>query len=108
MNRTEVRAKVIRDNIKLISKFIETDYYKKLKKDDYDKYTKELIGIFPSFAETYESIFTKLISGDDMEMVNLIIDSHIELSHGKITVEECEKRAGMGIMNGIEDKYVNK
>jgi hypothetical protein len=93
-----------KDSISMIKKFISTPVFISLKKSNYNQYVKELETIFPIFAENYNSLFTILISGENVEMLDVMLDSIADIAAGKISKDEAEKELG----DVLASKYMHK
>jgi hypothetical protein len=103
MNKTETNNKKIRDTIILIQQFLTVDSIKQLYEDDFDEYRKTLNEIFPIFSAKFPSLFEKIIKKEDISQLNIILDTHVQISHGELTMEEGEKQIGLSIVESIEE-----
>ena len=56
----------------------------------------------PKFVEEYPALFRMIISGADLNILNLFLDNLEDVDSGKITFDEA--RHGLGAL--LHDKYV--
>ena len=82
---------IIINNINLISKFTNTDKFKKLKEESYDKYKLELEKLFPSFSKKYNNLFKKIINNEDIELLNNIFSIMDNIKNNNLDEENGMK-----------------
>lgn len=101
MNRTEQGASQIRKTIILIREVMEIPENKITKENDFEKYEKDMIEMFPVFAEKFPALFDKTIKDEDLSLLNIILTGHVKVSRGELTKEQAEEEIGKGVMNGL-------
>ena len=76
-----------------------------MKERNYDEYVIYLKEVFPEFSTRYETLFGLVINGENLSILNLILNNLCKESRGEITKQEMEHEIGIGTMNAIE--YMN-
>jgi hypothetical protein len=89
-------ANVIKENVNLIKQYIDTKKYKNLKEENYDKYCSDLKDLFPTFSKDYEYLFKKVINGEDLDM----LDNILEIME-KVKNNDFSEENGMKIFDEI-------
>src|SRR3989304_8874695 len=84
----------------LLKKIIEVmsymceDSVNKLKINDYQSYLKHLEFKFSDFCDDYYAVFQKLISGDDIYPLIMMIEKLIDIKNNRSNFEDAEKFVG--------------
>ena len=103
MNKTQENNKKIKDTIKLIQDCLALDKIVKLREENFDDDRSTMSEIFPIFSQKFPSLFEKILKQEDISMLNIILDTHEQISHGEMSVEEGEKQIGLGIIDAIQN-----
>ena len=95
----------------LIKKFIpviqikmNTPEFINLKKNNMQEYTSRMIKEFPKFNEEFPFIFKKIISGDDLSMLDIFFNKLSEVDSGQNTINNVRQELG----HLLNDIYVKK
>ena len=94
-------SKEIRDSIELIKKVVNTDVSIAMKNEDIVLYTENMCKIFPTFAQDYPILFKKLITHDDISMLEPMLKSLDDVHEGK-----NQKEITTNLSEQIAEKYL--
>jgi hypothetical protein len=111
MNRVEKKAVSMRKTISLIQEFMIVPQIIVMKENNFDEYSDFMKTTFPEFSSRYEALFGLVISGDNISILNIILNGLIKESRGEITRQEMEHEVGMGTMDAISyqnEDLINK
>jgi hypothetical protein len=94
-------SKEIRESIELIKKVVNTDVSIAMKNEDLLLYTENMYKIFPIFAQEYPILFKKLITHDDISMLEPMLKSLDDVQEGK-----NQKEITTNLSEQIAEKYL--
>jgi len=92
------------DHVIEILKYIDDNNLKVMRSENYDDFRNHMEMKFRWFSNRYESLFHKLIRGDDIRPFMQMIKAIDSIQTGKKTVEEAEK----GVGDYLRDEFVVK
>ena len=102
MNVTKDNIDKIKETIKMIQQFMNLPDMIKLRKNSADEYKQKMTEIFPVFAEHYNSLFNLVISDIDMNALNFMFETMLNISNGTIEQDKGEMAFG----DFLATKYV--
>ena len=102
MNVTKDNIDKIKETIKMIQQFMEIPEMIKLKKDCSQEYIKKMTEIFPVFAENYNSLFNLIINDIDLNALNFMFETMLNISNGTLEKDKAEMAFG----DYLATKYV--
>ena len=100
----DLNIKKLLDDVASILEFISTDELMKLKDRSFREYQDKIEDKFPKFSERYYSIFMKLIRGEDINTLMVMLSIMAKIKEGLITYKEGEIEMG----KILAEKYVRK
>lgn len=100
----DLDIKQVLDDVAGILEFIATDELMKLKENNFKEYQDKIEDKFPKFSERYYGIFMKLIKGEDISTLMVMLSIMAKIKEGLITYKEGEIEMGEILAN----KYVRK
>lgn len=101
MNVTEKKASDIKKVILLIQEVMALPDFIELKTNNFEKYESDMKEMFQTFSEKFPALFDKVIKEESISMINIILNGHVKVSRGQLTMDQAEEEIGKGIMNGI-------
>ena len=93
---------IIRQYVKLLQTKMEGDDFIFLKKYHPIDYEQKLSDFVPTFKEEYPHLFKMIISGADLNILEMFLNNMSDIDNGNKTLNDA--RAEMG--NMLHDKYV--
>ena len=102
MEITSDKINQIKETIKMIQLFMKLPEIKQLKKNNNEEYVNKLTGIFPSFAENNNSLFTLVINDADLNALDFMFETMMNISKGNVEKEKGEMAFG----DFLATKYV--
>ena len=103
MNFTQEEIISIRNNIKMILKFMEISEIKNLQSTDFNAYKEKMKSIFTSFELNFPSLFDLTISGGDLEPLEFMLNTLEKINIGKIDKKDGE----MSIGDHLAKKFIS-
>jgi len=98
-------SSTILDQVYLILEFMCTDEIIKLKQTgDKQLYNSTIEEKFPEFADRYYSLFSQIISGNDLSNLFVMLNYIDKVKNGQASLEEVEKQMG----KDLSKKYYRK
>lgn len=94
--------KLISSYVKLLQTRMDTDDMKFKKKFHPAEYESELANFVPVFKEEYPHLYKMIISGADLEILDMFLDNISDVDTGKKTLGEVRNNLG----NILHNKYV--
>jgi hypothetical protein len=73
-----------------------------LKKFHNDEYTQKMYDFVPQFSQEYPSLFNMIISGSDLNMLDLFLDNLTDIDSGKKTLDDTRDE----LAHILHNKYV--
>lgn len=96
------------DGILTLLEYMASPEAKQVKKETPDKYQIHLESKFPNFTNRYYSTFMKLMTGEDITPLMMMLTSISDLNTGKTNIEDVEKSIGQNLMNKYVKPKVDK
>jgi hypothetical protein len=84
----------ILDQVYLILEYMCKDDIIKLKQSDQNEYNNALEAQFPEFSKRYFSVFSQVISGNDLTNLFMMLSQIDKVKNGQTSLEEVEKKIG--------------
>ena len=94
--------KSIRDTIDFLQQIINTDKLKEMKEDNHKEYQIYLIQLFPTFYETYPTLFNNIIESKDLAFLEPMLDGIMKINKNKDLKDSIEKDLG----EKLAEKYL--
>ena len=88
--------------VNLIQKKMNTEEMVKLRNKDKNEFTERMGEFVPEFRDEYPALFKMILSGADLEMLEIFLDTLDDVDTGKQTFDQA--RTGLGHL--LHDKYV--
>lgn len=96
------------DGILTLLEYMASPEAKQVKLNTPDKYQMHLETKFPNFTNRYFSTFMKLMTGEDITPLLMMLTSISDLNNGKTNIEDVEKSIGQNLMNKYVKPKVDK
>lgn len=90
--------------VKLLQIKMNSNEFILLKKSNPDEYIKRLSAFVPLFKEEYPHLFKMIISGTDLEILDIFLNNITDIDSGKKSLNEARNNLG----NILHNKFVNK
>ena len=84
----------IRDTVNLLQKIINTYEFKEMKENNNKEYKNYLIQIFPTFYDTYPTLFNNIIENKDLSFLESMLDGIIKINKNNDLKANIEKDLG--------------
>jgi hypothetical protein len=101
-NNIDDEIKSIRDTVDLLQKIINTCEFKEKKENNNKEYQNYLIQIFPTFYETYPTLFNNIIENKDLSFLEPMLDGIMKINENKDLKDNIEKDLG----EKLAEKYL--
>ena len=101
-NNIDDEIKSIRDTVDLLQKIINTCEFKEKKENNNKEYQNYLIQIFPTFYETYPTLFNNIIENKDLSFLEPMLDGIMKINENKDLQDNIEKDLG----EQLAEKYL--
>lgn len=88
------KSNMIKNYVRYTQQICSTAQFQELKRTSPKEYEDNLRKIFPTFARSFEALFEMVIRGDDMTMLNRMLDQYVGIKSGKIRRDVGEKKIG--------------
>jgi hypothetical protein len=92
----------IRDTVEFLQQIVSTEKLKEMKKDNKKEYQNYLIQLFPTFYETYPTIFNNIIENKDLTFLEPMLEGIIKINENKSLKDSIEKDLG----EKLAEKYL--
>jgi hypothetical protein len=92
----------IRDTINFLQQIINTVKLKEMKENNNKEYQSYLIQLFPTFYETYPTLFNNIIESKDLTFLEPMLDGIIKINKNKDLKDSIEKDLG----EQLAEKYL--
>jgi hypothetical protein len=101
-NNIDHEIQSIRDTVNLLKQIINTDEFKEKKENNNKEYQNYLIQIFPTFYETYPTLFNNIIENKDLTFLESMLEGIIKINENKDNKDNIEKDLG----EKLAEKYL--
>jgi hypothetical protein len=101
-NNIDHEIQSIRDTVNLLKQIINTDEFKEKKENNNKEYQNYLIRIFPTFYETYPTLFNNIIENKDLTFLESMLEGIIKINENKDNKDNIEKDLG----EKLAEKYL--
>jgi hypothetical protein len=101
-NNIDDEIKSIRDTVDLLQKIINTCEFKEKKENNKKEYQNYLIQIFPTFYETYPTLFNNIIENKDLTFLEPMLEGIMKINENKDLKDNIEKDLG----EKLAEKYL--
>jgi hypothetical protein len=98
----EQEIQSIRDTVNLLKQIINTYEFKEMKENNNKEYQNYLIQIFPTFYETYPTLFNNIIENKDLTFLESMLEGIIKINENKDLKDNIEKDLG----EQLAEKYL--
>jgi len=98
----EQEIQSIRDTVNLLKQFINTYEFQEMKNNNNKEYQNYLIQIFPTFYETYPTLFNNIIENKDLTFLESMLEGIIKINENKDLKDNIEKDLG----EKLAEKYL--
>jgi hypothetical protein len=102
MNFTQAEIISIKNNISMISKFMEIPEIKTLELTDINSYKEKMKSIFTSFESNFPSLFELVIARGDLEPLEYMLNTIEKINIGAIDKKDGE----IGIGEHLAKKFI--
>jgi hypothetical protein len=93
----------LKEEIEIIKKFVELEYYKDLKKIDNRQYEMSLEAEFPAFVKDYPWLFRILLRGDgNHPMLKKMIDGLFSIKNKEVSFDDFQQQ----LKDELDAKYI--
>lgn len=101
-NNIDYEIQSIRDTVNLLKQMINTYEFKEMKENNNKEYQNYLIQIFPTFYETYPTLFNNIIENKDLTFLEPMLEGIIQINENKDLKDNIEKDLG----EKLAEKYL--
>lgn len=101
-NNIDHEIQSIRDTVNLLKQIINTYEFKEMKENNNKEYQNYLIQIFPTFYETYPTLFNNIIENKDLTFLESMLEGIIKINENKDIKDNIEKDLG----EKLAEKYL--
>jgi hypothetical protein len=98
----------IKNTIDFLKKMIKTEKILELKNNNFNEYKSYLIMIFPTFYETYPTLFHNIIEEKEMTFLDEMFKGIVEINNNNSLKESFEKDLGEKLAEKYLYPYVEK
>ena len=102
MNFSQKEILSIRENVKMIQKFMQITDIKLLSSTNQESYKEKMKSIFTVFELNYPSLFDLIISSDDLSPLEFMLSTMEQINNGQTDKDKGE----MSIGDHLAAKYV--
>jgi len=102
MNFSQKEILSIRENVKMIQKFMQIPDIKLLSSTNQESYKEKMKSIFTVFELNYPSLFDLIISSDDLSPLEFMLSTMEQINNGQTDKDKGE----MSIGDHLAAKYV--
>jgi hypothetical protein len=92
----------IRDTVEFLQQIVNTEKLKEMKKDNKKEYQNYLIQLFPTFYETYPTLFDNIIENKDLSFLEPMLEGIMKINENKDLKDSIEKDLG----EKLAEKYL--
>jgi hypothetical protein len=92
----------IRDTVDFLQQIVNTEKLKEMKEDNKKEYQHYLIQLFPTFYETYPTLFDNIIENKDLTFLEPMLDGIMKINGNKDLKDGIEKDLG----EKLAEKYL--
>ena len=100
----DLDIKQVLDDVANVIEMISTDEMMELKEKDFKKYQDKIEDKFPKFSARYYGIFMKLIRGEDISTLMIMLSIMAKIKKGLMTYKEGE----IEMSKILSQKFVRK
>jgi hypothetical protein len=101
-NNIDHEIQSIRNTVNLLKQMINTYEFKEMKENNNKEYQNYLIQIFPTFYETYPTLFNNIIENKDLTFLEPMLEGIIQINENKDLKDNIEKDLG----EKLAEKYL--
>lgn len=98
----DLEIKSIKDTVDIIKKIINTDKLIDMKDNNNKEYKNYLIELFPTFYETYPTLFNNIVDNKDLTFLEPMLDGIIKINKNNKLKDSIEKDLG----EQLAEKYL--
>jgi hypothetical protein len=102
MNNDEEQIKSIQETIDFMKQIIKTEMIINMKKENYKEYELYLIQLFPTFYDSYPTLFKNVIDEKDLSFLDQMFEGIIKIGKNKKSKKNIEKDLG----EKLAEKYL--
>jgi hypothetical protein len=92
----------IRDTVEFLQQIVNTEKLKEMKKDNKKEYQNYLMQLFPTFYETYPTLFDNIIENKDLTFLEPMLEGIMKINGNKDLKDGIEKDLG----EKLAEKYL--
>jgi hypothetical protein len=92
----------IRDTVEFLQQIVNTEKLKEMKKDNKKEYQNYLMQLFPTFYETYPTLFDNIIENKDLTFLEPMLEGIMKINENKGLKDSIEKDLG----EKLAEKYL--
>jgi hypothetical protein len=92
----------IRDTVDFLQQIVNTEKLKEMKEDNKNEYQNYLIQLFPTFYETYPTLFDNIIENKDLTFLEPMLEGIMKINGNKDLKDGIEKDLG----EKLAEKYL--
>jgi hypothetical protein len=92
----------IRDTVEFLQQIVNTEKLKEMKVDNKSEYQNYLIQLFPTFYETYPTLFDNIIENKDLTFLEPMLEGIMKINENKNLKDSIEKDLG----EKLAEKYL--
>ena len=92
----------IRDTVDFLQQIINTETLKQMKSNNNNEYQHYLIQLFPTFYESYPTLFNNIIQNKDLTFLESMLEGIKKINENKDLKDSIEKDLG----EKLEEKYL--
>lgn len=98
---------IIKNYVNVIQMKMNTDEYILLKKIHPEEYERKLAEFVPEFKKEYEHLFKMIISGANLNILDMFLDNMRDVENGSKTLNEARNNLGQYLHDVyVRDKLV--
>lgn len=92
----------IRDTVEFLQQIVNTEKLKEMKENNKKEYQNYLIQLFPTFYETYPTLFDNIIENKDLAFLEPMLEGIMKINENKDLKDGIEKDLG----EKLAEKYL--
>jgi hypothetical protein len=92
----------IRDTVEFLQQIVNTEKLKEMKEKNKKEYQNYLIQLFPTFYETYPTLFDNIIENKDLTFLEPMLEGIMKINENKDLKDDIEKDLG----EKLAEKYL--
>ena len=101
-NNINQEIQSIRDTVDFLQQIVNTQKLKEMRENNKNEYQNYLMQLFPTFYETYPTLFDNIIENKDLAFLEPMLEGIMKINENKDLKDDIEKDLG----EKLAEKYL--